>query len=374
MNNDGRQDSFLYKPWVRLAIALGVLLAVAVVIVYVFVYARLGLRWYLSPTNDLSITQRKDLVQGLASMGQALAVGLTGAAAFIGLAFTWRNLRETRESTQRTLEIAEQAQITDSFTRAIELLGATNDGTNNENSMNVEQRIGAIYALEQIAKESDVHHNSIMEILSAYVRKNSPRTSGTEAAFEAAEVAPEPTEAAPEPTEAAMEITDPGRGLGHRKHDIQAIINVIGRRSQERAKSERNRILLGDTDLRDAIFMDLESGFAGSWFHNADLRGASFVNPNLENAWFVFADLRGSYFHEHTKLQGANFAEAKLEDALLSRVDLTGVANITQEQLDQALVDEDTKLPRGLRQTEHSGDKQDDQQAGDLDKNASSDT
>jgi hypothetical protein len=120
---DAGQDDLLYKVWLReiwarltnvlgrrlsivfLALAGGFLVVLAVGVVGLAP----GLIWYLAPifaaNNKLSITERKDLVQGFASVAQAVAVGLTGAAGFIGLAFTWRNLRQTRESTQRTLEL-----------------------------------------------------------------------------------------------------------------------------------------------------------------------------------------------------------------------------------------------------------------------------
>jgi hypothetical protein len=63
---DVRQDSSLRNKWLRLAIILTVLLALATA-----VSLMLGLLWYLSPETALSITERKDLVQGLASAAQA---------------------------------------------------------------------------------------------------------------------------------------------------------------------------------------------------------------------------------------------------------------------------------------------------------------
>ncbi len=68
-----------------------------------------ALQWYLGPTKDranLDATERKDLVQGLTSVVQAAAFFLTGVAAFFGLFFTWRNLRQTREHTEKQLEQA----------------------------------------------------------------------------------------------------------------------------------------------------------------------------------------------------------------------------------------------------------------------------
>jgi hypothetical protein len=95
------------------------------------------------------------------------AVG--GAALLIGLIFTWRSIRATernlliaQETAAKNLAVALDGQITERFTRAIEQLG----------SNQLEVRLGAIYALERIARDSEQDHWSIMEILTAYVREH----------------------------------------------------------------------------------------------------------------------------------------------------------------------------------------------------------
>ncbi|MCA1666553.1 MAG: hypothetical protein LC793_03970, partial [Thermomicrobia bacterium] len=59
--------------------------------------------------------------------------------------------------------VAREGQITERFTRAIDQLGSEKD----------EIRLGAIYALERIAKDSRSYQDSIMDILAAYVRRDS---------------------------------------------------------------------------------------------------------------------------------------------------------------------------------------------------------
>jgi hypothetical protein len=78
-----------------------------------------------------------------------LIQGFGGAILLIGLYFTLRNL-----------QIVQEGQITERFTRAIEQLG--ND--------QMEVRLGGIYALERIARDSARDHWPIMEILAAYLR------------------------------------------------------------------------------------------------------------------------------------------------------------------------------------------------------------
>jgi len=80
------------------------------------------------------------------------------------------------------------------------------------------------------------------------------------------------------------------------------------------------------------------------WAHleKADLRGA-----NLQEA-----DLRGAHLQEadlfQANLQQAYLRGANLQKAVLAGANLTDVKNLTQAQLNQACVDENTKLPKGL--------------------------
>ena len=81
-----------------------------------------------------------------------LAQILGGVAIGISLYYAW----------QRN-NIAQEGQITERFTRAIDQLG----------NPNLEIRLGGIYALERISNESKKDYWPIMEILTAYIRKNS---------------------------------------------------------------------------------------------------------------------------------------------------------------------------------------------------------
>ena len=102
---------------------------------------------------------------------------LGGVAIGISLYYTWQKNN-----------IAQEGQITERFTRAIDQLG----------NRKMEIRLGGIYALERISNESKKDHYQIMEILTAYVRKNS-----------------------------SVEIEETQDKISL---DIQAILTVIGRR------------------------------------------------------------------------------------------------------------------------------------------------
>jgi hypothetical protein len=82
---------------------------------------------------------------------------LAGALGAIGAYYTHRNF---------ALNV--QGQITERFTRAVDQLG-------NEDSIGV--RLGGIYALERLARESRDDHGPIIEILTAFVRAQVARSS-----------------------------------------------------------------------------------------------------------------------------------------------------------------------------------------------------
>ena len=93
-----------------------------------------------------------------------LGAGLFAAGALI---FTARNFAVSR----RTLELTEQGQVTDRYTKAIEQLG----------SGKLDVRIGGIYALERIAHDSARDLPTVLEVLTAFIREHSqeqwPKTS-----------------------------------------------------------------------------------------------------------------------------------------------------------------------------------------------------
>ena len=87
-----------------------------------------------------------------------LGAGLFAAGALV---FTARNFTLSRRTS--TFELTEQGQVTDRYTKAIEQLG----------SDKLDVRIGGIYALERIARDSARDHPTVMEVLTAFIREHS---------------------------------------------------------------------------------------------------------------------------------------------------------------------------------------------------------
>src|SRR5664280_1758209 len=85
-----------------------------------------------------------------------LVATLAALGAGVGLAYTARTYRLSREG-----------HLTDRYTKAVEQLG----------SDKIEMRLGGIYALERLMRDSSTDQPTIMEVLTAHIRQHAPRTS-----------------------------------------------------------------------------------------------------------------------------------------------------------------------------------------------------
>src|SRR5262249_38284249 len=96
-----------------------------------------------------------------------------------GLYFTSLQVRSTQDTATKNEALTRDGQITDRYIKAVQQLGTTDP-------QNEPVRIGAIFALERIARESKLDHWPIMELLTAFVRQ---RSSAFVAKKEAIEIA-----------------------------------------------------------------------------------------------------------------------------------------------------------------------------------------
>ncbi len=89
------------------------------------------------------------------------------------------------------------------------------------------------------------------------------------------------------------------------------------------------------------------------WVESEGIEGkkANLYEANLQEASLVKANLQQADLG-HANLQQADLYEANLSKADLRGANLTDVKNLTQAQLNQACVDEHTKLPKGLTRPE----------------------
>jgi hypothetical protein len=225
-----------------------------------------------------------------------LGAGLFAAGALV---FTARN----SVFAQRTVQIAAEGQVTDRYTRAIEQLG----------SQELDVRIGGIYALERVARDSARDHPTIIEVLSAFIRVHSHEQWPPVGADGATPV----------------QTTRP---------DVQAALTVIGRRNPER-------------DLQPC---DLTSANApGANLTAACLSNAFLVHASLHTANLHSAKLRGAFLMD-ADISMAWLTDADLSGADLNNADLTG-AILTGADLSGARWPAASDVPRGWSRDETSG-------------------
>jgi uncharacterized protein YjbI with pentapeptide repeats len=208
------------------------------------------------------------------------AIFITGCFALLNYQISQKKLELDKETSQKNLELADSKQITERFSKAVEQLG--------EESITI--RLGAIYSLERIAKNSKYDHWTIMEVLTAFIREKSNDNR--------------------EPESKILQ-------------DIQAALTVIGRRNTEN-DLENERI-----DLR-----------------GANLNGANLSQAKLDRANFKKAELNGADMSK-AKLNGAILVEAKLSKAKLwatelNKADLSNAelmeSELTSTQLQEAIL------------------------------------
>jgi hypothetical protein len=221
--------------------------------------------WRLPKWQAAGVQEIKDRLTVENAARQTLAQIVGGMVLIAGLFFTWANLnvaqeniKITQDTATKNLETTREGQITDRFTKAIAQLGDTE---------HLAVRLGGIYALERIAKDSEKDHWPIMEVLTAYVRETAPWPPKPPKA-----VQPSKGEQFPQEVPPAIQEQLPPKP----KADIQAILTVLGRRTY--SKEEETRLNLTNIDLWGVIL-------AGAQLQEANLRGARLQEADLSHAY-----------------------------------------------------------------------------------------
>jgi uncharacterized protein YjbI with pentapeptide repeats len=296
----------------------------------------------LSPADRAARREARDKLQNDArtTLLQALAAVLVLTGVGVGAAVTLRQVRISREQLEHArqqaqrsderlreqIAVAQEGQITERFTRAVDQLGQPDPDR-------LDVRLGGIYALERIAHDSPTHRLAVFEVLTAFIRSHAPwpaRQHHTDA----------PIDEVP--------------SLQTRAPDIQAALTIIGRRPTEK---DDPRLSLNQTDLREAnldeanlreVRLDeanlsdaglTRANLKGAWLTKANLTGAWFEKANLTRAWLDEANLTKAWLYganlSHADLERTNLMGATLDDANLMKARLDK-ANLTSATLDEA--------------------------------------
>ncbi|MFF0338066.1 pentapeptide repeat-containing protein [Streptomyces fimicarius] len=235
-----------------------------------------------------------------------VAVGVAATAA-VGLMYTHRNhltslalLEHTRRKDRDQTRLTLEGQVTDRYVEAIKLLAAQDP------KGGLTERLGGIYALQRVMRDSEKDHDTVVQVLAAFVRQHAPLSSVDE--------------------DMAAEDVPPMRD------DVQAALTVLGRRPI--------RIEPEPIDLSYTALLRCDMSFGR--FRSVNFRGAEFFRGNLADA-----DLRGA------QLGGANLRGANLDRTDLRGADLkdrSNEAQLTVVGLLRAVFDQTTLLPRQVSQ------------------------
>ncbi|MFF2397423.1 pentapeptide repeat-containing protein [Nocardia sp. NPDC058114] len=224
--------------------------------------------------------------------------------------------------------------MTERFTNAVENLGS--------DKINV--RLGGIYSLERLAKDSTKDQPTIIEILSGFIRTQAPAN------------APDctlPDLVRDDSMPRGWKYAGP---LPKTAIDVQAALTVLGRRNVDHDADALPN--LSGTCLADARLTGYFAGAAfdgakmpGAHFDGTDLKCATFGHTELATATFWARDLRWADFssadatgvefnssdHRGAIMRGANLTSAVLNKAILLLADLTG-ADLYGADLTDALL------------------------------------
>lgn len=214
-------------------------------------------------------------------------------------------MQRTAIATEKNVDIGlKHAKLTQERLNSERLMGAIAQLGNQK----VEARTGAIYILERVAVECPKEYWTIMEIITAFIRENSPLKQQEK--IENFEILLTNT--------ANQQEELPRQKLPSLRTDIQAALTVLSRRDISR-DPENQKLDLRNTNI--------------SW---ADLSGAKLQRVDLRGAEICGADLRGANLSEadldSAKLSGANLYEANLQSSNLRFANLAS-ANLSKAKL-----------------------------------------
>jgi hypothetical protein len=253
----------------------------------------------LSLEKDRLILE-KDMANARNAVWDSIFQALGGLFFFCTVIISWRNYQATQNK-----------QISECFSKAIELLGNENLGV----------RLGGIYELEGIARDSEKYNWKVIEILAGFVRDRSLSRKEKEKTTTMLETDKQDETAFSDL--ALDEQRQEERQISLPPTDIQSALLIL-----DRSIEETNRRIL---DLRGSDFSYLKiAPSLLSVFKGMNLADANFQKANLSGANLSRANLSGA------NLSGANLSGVNLSGANLFETNLIEVKNLTIKQVKDA--------------------------------------
>ena len=257
-------------------------------------------------------------------------------AAWYGVPFLiWRTILADKQT-----QISQESHYTELFAKAVEQLGAVREVHDKEPEPALEIRIGAIYSLERLAKDSERDYGPIIETLAAYIREHcrDPKS------FDGEDLIGEELKQARQAWIQSLRENPPAD-----RSDVAAALTVLSRREKNRnwtstSEDETQPDFTG-ANFQGATLWNKSEGLVleGTNLRLADLSGA-----RLSDADFSGANLSG------THLSGADLSNANLSGADLSSARLSG-ANLSGARLSRAILSDAVFLQANLSDARLSG-------------------
>jgi uncharacterized protein YjbI with pentapeptide repeats len=219
---------------------------------------------------------------------------LTQFASVAAVAVTTLAVVYTNDANRHQAMLMEQGQITDRMTRAIDQLG----------SDRLEIRLGGIYSLERVMRDSPTDEAAVSQVLAGFVNDYAARHDST----------------SPPSIDRTVMLRPPT--------DVQAALTVIGRRADPAGRG-RTPIDLAGTNL---VRVNLDgASLSGAGFAHANLAAGHLVRTELNGADLRYAYLgRGSAKGSvpgaiaGVDLPGADLMESRLVHAIVTDASLIG--------------------------------------------------
>ncbi|WP_433889649.1 pentapeptide repeat-containing protein [Streptomyces sp. CA-111067] len=170
---------------------------------------------------------------------------------------TRESLRQSEKNSAQQAEISREGQVTERYVSAIRLVA----------SDNTTEQLGGIYSLERIMRDSAKDHNTVVEVLAAFIRQHADQDSANKIS------------------------SDP----------VQAALDVLARRPDREEPFE--------IDLRRVVL-------TGCTIKNANLRKVNLRNANLSDVFFQECDL------SHSNITKATLLRCRFSKCTLTRAEL----------------------------------------------------
>jgi hypothetical protein len=306
----------------------------------------------LTPQELIQLQQNLITAENNARLTIAQIIG--GVGLLLGLYATFKNVKVAQDNHRvaqdnhrvalENLRVTEEGKLTERFSKAVELLG----------SEKLDVRLGGIYALERIARDSLKDHWTVMEILTAFVREQSVRWYKSSQQWET-------------DFDGNYSHLHPVQPEINISVDVQAALTVIGRRKWIEEEKPHQRLDLSGAflngaklirvNLRRAILVD--TNLTKARLELADLTEARLVNAKFNNAYLTETKLTGAILHNadlsnafvtETDFRNAEFADFIDDGVILNSTYLRTSTGLTWEQISEAVINETTRLPPELEE------------------------